>query len=130
LEVIEKEKYFLLSILVGAILAGILSLIPVWHLVLIAGIVAGLLNRTMKKGTLSGAAGVCVCWLIIMIYGMVTINAYILLDQFGALLIGSGFGWLIFIIVLLVGTMFGALGGAIGSAVMILLKGYVSYESS
>ncbi|GAG72649.1 unnamed protein product, partial [marine sediment metagenome] len=46
MEVIEKEKYFLLSILVGGVLAGILSLIPVWHLVLIAGILAGLLNRT------------------------------------------------------------------------------------
>lgn len=130
MEIIEKEKYFLLSILVGAVLAGILSLIPLWHLVLIAGILAGLLNRTMKKGTLSGAAGVCVCWLIIMIYGMVTINAYTLMDQFGALLIGPGFGWLIFIIVLLVGTLFGALGGAIGSAVMIIIKGYETSESS
>ncbi|GAI64109.1 unnamed protein product, partial [marine sediment metagenome] len=34
-------------------------------------------------------AGGSVCWLIIMIYGMVTINAYTLMDQFGALLIGS-----------------------------------------
>jgi len=128
MEVIEKEKYFLLSILVGAVLAGILSLIPVWHLILIAGIVAGLFNRTMKRGTLSGAAGVCVCWLIIMLYGMVAMNAYTLMDQFGALLIGAGFGWLIFIIVLLVGTLFGALGGAIGSAIMIFYKGYESTE--
>ena len=80
----------------------------------------------MKRGTLSGAAGVCVCWLIIMLYGMVATNAYTLMDQFGALLIGTGFGWLIFIIVLLVGTLFGALGGAIGSAIMIFYKGYES----
>jgi hypothetical protein len=130
MEVIENEKYFLISILIGAVIAGILSLIPIWHLVLIAGIAAGLFNRTMKKGTLAGGAGVCIWWLIYMIYGMVAIGAYSLMDQFGALLIGSGFGWLIFLIILLVGTLIGALGGSIGSAIMISIKGYESSEVS
>jgi len=127
---VPKKKAITLKETTIAIRNRWVMIVALFVVVLIAGIVAGLLNRTMKKGTLSGAAGVCVCWLIIMIYGMVTINAYTLMDQFGALLIGSGFGWLIFIIVLLVGTLFGALGGAIGSGVMIIIKGYETSESS
>ena len=72
---------------------------------------------------MSGAAGVGILWLVFAIYKMLTVGAYSVLDQFGALLIAAGFGWLILILVVLFGVLFGALGGGIGSGVMILIKG-------
>jgi hypothetical protein len=120
---LEKEnQIFILSIFIAVVLASLLSLIPVWQLVIIAGIAAGVLNRSMKRGTLSGAAGVLIFWAIYMVHGMITKNTYTLLDQFGALIIGPGFGWLLVLLILLLGTLFGALGGAIGSGTMILIK--------
>jgi len=120
---LEKEnKIFILSIVVAIVLTSLLSLIPIWQLVILAGITAGVLNETMKKGTLSGAAGVFIFWLIYTVHGMITKNTYTLLDQFGALIISPGFGWLLLILILLLGTLFGALGGAIGSGAMILIK--------
>ena len=121
---ILNNKWFLISIVVGAIAAFILCYIPFWYLVIIAGILAGLFNRTMKKGIISGIIGVTIGWLIYMIIGIVLNNTYLLLDQFGALIIGEGFGWLMLLLILLIGALFGALGGAIGSGIIILIKGY------
>jgi hypothetical protein len=124
-----EDRNFLMSIFIAILLAGILSLIPLWQLVIIAGIFAGFLNKSMKRGTLSGAIGVFIFWLIFIVFHIVAINAYSLLDQFGALLISTGFGWLILIIILLVGTLLGALGGTIGSGLLMLLKGTESSEN-
>ncbi|UCC18753.1 MAG: hypothetical protein JSV62_11680 [Promethearchaeota archaeon] len=118
----REMQIFILSIIVALVLASLLILIPIWQLIILAGIGAGILNKTMKKGTLSGAIGVFIYWLIYTIHGMITKNTYVLLDQFGALIIGPGFGWLLLILILLLGTLFGALGGAIGSGAMILIK--------
>ncbi|TXT58877.1 MAG: membrane protein of unknown function [Promethearchaeota archaeon] len=117
-----EMRNFLISILVGIFTSWALLLIPIWQLIILAGILAGVLNSTLKKGILAGAIAVGLFWLIYMIIGFVSINAYTMLDQFGGLLIGSGFGWLIFIIVLLMGILFGALGGGIGSAMMMLVR--------
>ncbi|MFW9875765.1 MAG: hypothetical protein ACFFG0_21895 [Candidatus Thorarchaeota archaeon] len=118
----KENQIFILSIVVAIIFASLLSLIPIWQLIILAGIAAGIFNKTMKKGTLSGAAGVLIFWIIYTVHGIITKNTYILLDQFGALIIGPGFGWLLLILILLLGTLFGALGGAIGSGAMILIK--------
>jgi hypothetical protein len=124
---LEKEhQIFILSIIIATILSSLLSLIQIWQLVILAGIVAGILNKTMKMGTLSGAMGVLIFWTIYVIHGMITRNTYTLLDQFGALIIDSGFGWLLVILILLLGTLFGALGGAIGTGMMILIKPRIS----
>lgn len=118
---IEKKKFYL-STLLAAIIAGILSFIPLWQLIIIPGIIAGNFHEKRKKGIKSGAAGVVIFWAIYIVIHIITINAYLLLDQFGALLISSWFGWLILIIIILMGTLFGALGGAIGSEARILMK--------
>ena len=52
-----------------------------------------------------------------MVINIVDNNTYLILDQMGALIIGEGLGWLIFILILLCGRLFGALGGAIGSGI-------------
>lgn len=115
-------RNFLISILIGMFTAWALLLIPIWQLIILAGILAGVLNNTMKRGIIAGAISVGGFWLIYMVIGIYTINAFTMMDQFGALLIGSGFGWLIFIIVLLVGILLGALGGGIGSGMMMFVR--------
>lgn len=117
-----EDKFFFLSILFAVCIAYLVSLTSIWQLIIIAGIGAGILNKKMWKGTISGAIGVFLYYLIYALVGIISRNAYSLLDQFGALIVGAGFGWLIFLIILLVGTLFGALGGAIGSALYILIK--------
>ena len=117
----EKKVYYK-SILTAGILAGLFSLIPLWHLIIIPGIIAGNFHLDRKKGAKSGAIGVLIAWIIYIFIHIIFINAYLLLDQFGALLISSGFGWLILIIILLMGIVFGALGGALGSEARILMK--------
>ena len=58
-----------------------------------------------------------------MVYAVLTRNAYINLDQFAGLIFGNlGFGWVLFVVILLFGVLFGALGGAIGSGVAILIR--------
>jgi len=119
----EKETIvFSISILVTLVIALFLSFSSVWQFIIIAGIIAGILNKTMKRGALSGAAGVGLFWTIYMLHGVITKNSYPLLDQIGTLLIGTGYGWLIFLFILLMGISYGALGGAIGSGEMILIK--------
>ena len=100
---LEKEnRFFILSIIVAVVLSSLLSLIPIWQLVILAGIAAGLLNKTMRKGTLSGGAGVLIFWTIYVAHGIITKNSYKLLDQFGALLFSrNGFLKDLFLLLLL-----------------------------
>ena len=117
-----EDKFFFLSILFAVCIAYLVSLTSIWQLIIIAGIGAGILNKKMWKGTISGAIGVFLYYLIYALIGMIARNAYSLLDQFGAIVVGAGFGWLILLIILLVGTLFGALGGAIGNGLLVLIK--------
>ena len=116
-------RNFLISFILAAIITFILTYIPVWQLIIIPGIIAGLFNKTMRRGIYSGVLGVLIVWLFYMIYKMSANNAYTNLDQFAGLIFGGlGYGWVVFILILLLGVLFGALGGAIGSGVMILLR--------
>jgi hypothetical protein len=114
---------FLIGILFSAIITFFLTFVAIWQLIIIPGLVAGVFNKKMKKGICSGAIGISIIWVSYMIYAILTRNAYTNLDQFAALIFGSsGFGWILFIVILLFGTLFGALGGAIGSGMTILIK--------
>ena len=114
---------FLIGILFSAIITFFLTFIPIWQLIIIPGLVAGVFNKKIKKGIYSGAIGISVIWILYMVYAILTRNAYTNMDQFAGLIFGSsGFGWILFIVILLFGILFGALGGAIGSGMMILLK--------
>lgn len=124
----EEKKKLLLGIVFTAVVAGILSLIPLWHLVIIAGIIGGYMSVNMRKSIMSGALGILIYWGIYLIYFMITINAYIILDQIGALFIGESFGWLIIILILGMGTLFGALGGALGNFLRTFIKKERSYK--
>jgi len=101
----------------------ILTFIYVWQLIIIPGILAGVFNKTIRRGIYSGALGVSIIWVIFMIYRIIEQNVYINLDQFAGLIFGGlGYGWVIFVLISLFGVLFGALGGAIGSSISILVK--------
>lgn len=120
---------FLIGILFSAIISYFLTFVAIWQLIIIPGIVAGIFNKKMKKGMYSGAIGISIIWTLYMIYAILTRNAYTNLDQFAGLIVGSlGFGWVLFLIILLFGASFGALGGAIGSGLTILIKLIIKNE--
>ncbi|MHA1657812.1 MAG: hypothetical protein ACTSUT_01645 [Promethearchaeota archaeon] len=115
----DEKKTFYQSILVAVVIAGIVSFIPIWQLVILAGLFAGNFHNKIKQGVKSGAAGMVIYWGIFITYKLITINAYLMLDQFASLL--SIYGWIILIIIILMGAVLGALGGAIGSEMRILM---------
>lgn len=102
----------------------IFTAISVWQLVIIPGIIAGLFNKSMKRAIFSGLFGVLFAWLIYIIYGLIVRNVYKILDQFGSLIIGSGYAWLLLILIIIFGAIFGALGGGLGNGLLFLYKFY------
>lgn len=118
-----ETRTFIVSILFTMLITYILTFIYIWQLIIIPGILAGVFNKTIRRGIYSGALGVSIIWVIFMIYRIIEQNAYINLDQFAGLIFGGlGYGWVIFVLISLFGVLFGALGGAIGSSISILVK--------
>ena len=126
----EKEKIILLlSFIIVYCITSVLTLIPVWHLIIIPGIIAGIMNKSMRYGILAASIGILSCWLIYILFGMATRNTYAILNQIGALLFGSGSGWIFVILILLIGAIFGFLGAVIGNLSLILVNKYILAES-
>ncbi len=126
---IENRKFYI-SIIVVSCLTMLLTLIPVWQLVIIPGIIAGMLNKSLKRGILSGFCGVSLSWGIYVIVGLITRNVYFLLDQFGELIFGGDSGWIFLILVILLAAIFGAIGGGIGNGLMAVIKIYLDKHPS
>ena len=121
---IENRKFYL-SIVVVLCLTMLLTLIPVWQLVIIPGIVAGMLNKSLKHGALSGFSGVTISWGIYILFGLFTRNVYFLLDQFGELIFGGGSGWIFLILIILLAAIFGIIGGGIGNGLRTITTLYL-----
>ncbi len=126
---IENRKFYI-SIIAVSCLTMLLTVIPVWQLVIIPGIIAGMLNKSLKRGILSGFCGVSLSWGIYVIVGLITRNVYFLLDQFGELIFGGDSGWIFLILVLLSAAIFGAIGGGIGNGLMSVIKIYLDKHPS
>ncbi len=120
-----ENRTFYISIIVVLCLTMLLTLVPVWQLVIIPGIIAGMLNKSLRHGILSGFSGVTLSWGIYVLVGVFTRNVYFLLDQFGELIFGGGSGWIFLILIMLLAAIFGAIGGGIGNGIMILIKIYL-----
>jgi cell division protein FtsX len=65
---------------------------------------------------------VSLSWLIYIIAAFATRNTYVILEQIGNLFLGSGFGWLILMLILIIGIILGALGGGLGYSFAVLIK--------
>jgi hypothetical protein len=125
-----ENKKFYISIIVVLCLTMLLTLIPVWQLVIIPGIIAGMLNKSLKRGILSGFSGVTLSWGIYVIVGVFTRNVYLMLDQLGELIFGGGSGWIFLILIILLAAIFGAIGGGIGNGLMAVITAYLEKHPS
>ncbi len=125
----ENRKFYI-SIIVVLCLTMLLTLIPVWQLVIIPGIIAGMLNKSLKRGILSGFSGVTLSWGIYVIVGVFTRNVYLMLDQLGELIFGGDSGWIFLILIILLAAIFGAIGGGIGNGLMAVIKIYLDKHPS
>jgi len=126
----EDIRNFYISIFVVTCLTMLLTLIPIWQLVIIPGIIAGIINKSLKHGVISGSLGVTLSWGLYILVGEISRNVYFLLDQLGGLIFGEGFGWAFIVLILLLAAIFGAIGGGIGNGMMILIKTYFEKHPS
>ncbi|NHJ31666.1 MAG: hypothetical protein FK732_02280 [Asgard group archaeon] len=107
----------------GFILALALAFTPAWYLAILAGIITGAFYNEMKKGVVAGLIAVGLGWTFYVIIKTSTSNIETLLNQVGGIILGSyGMGWLFIIAVILLGFIFGALGGTLGSGIRKLIQ--------
>ena len=126
----QDKRNLIIGTLVTLGLSSLLSLIPLWQLIFLAGIVGGFINRKILYGALSGAIGVGIFWILYIIDGVFYKGLFNLFDIFGALIIGSGMGWIILLLIILLGFVFGFLGGSLGSSGGNLFLYYYNKQSS
>ncbi|NVM46317.1 MAG: hypothetical protein HWN79_15515 [Candidatus Lokiarchaeota archaeon] len=126
----EDNRNFYISVFVAICLTMLLTLIPIWQLIIIPGIIAGMINKSLKHGVLSGFLGVTLSWGLYILIGTISRNVYALLDQLGGLIFGEGFGWAFIVLILLLAAIFGAIGGGIGNGLMALIKMYLEKHPS
>ena len=110
----SENQDLIIGIITSFVIASIFSMIPVWQLIIIPGIIAGVLNTTIKRAALASGIGTLITWSLYVISGVILNNVDLILDQFGALIIGPGYGGLFIFLILLMSLAFGALGGALG----------------
>lgn len=126
---VENRNFYIIVIVVMC-LTMLLTLIPIWQLVIIPGIIAGIFNKSLKHGALSGLLGVTLSWGLYILVGILTRNVYFTLDQLGGLIFGEDFGWVFLILILLLAAIFGAIGGGIGNGIMVIIKIYAKKHPS
>ena len=119
----ENEELFI-GISVSFIIASIISLIPVWQLIIIPGVIVGALSKTLKKASFTSGIGTLMAWSLYTVSGLALKNTYLIFDQFGALIIGFGYGWVFVLIILLMGLAFVIIGGALGYFIRMVYNDY------
>ena len=97
----SEYKTLILSIFFGACLSMVLTLIPIWQLVIIPAIITGIINQKMRDSIIAGILSILIPWSIYIGYGFATRNVYVILDQLGTLIFGAGFAWVFLLIVFL-----------------------------
>lgn len=116
-----KNHSFALSIVACAVTGFIFALTPIWQLSFIAGGIGGVFNSHQKKGALSGMIGMLLAWSASIFFYLLLNKTNILFDQLGVLILNqTGMGWLFVLLIILIGTIIGTLGGLVGSGINIL----------
>jgi hypothetical protein len=122
----RKEKWLkfytsnelVFGIVIGLVLAFGFAFTPVWPLAIIAAIISGLFVKKMWHGCVIGLGSVGIAWSAYVLIAITTTRVSILMDQLGQVIIGvSNSGWLLVLIVVIVGFILGALGGSLGSGI-------------
>ncbi|MFX1313663.1 MAG: hypothetical protein ACFFHD_13795, partial [Promethearchaeota archaeon] len=63
LNISVDTRNFIISFLLASSITYILIFIKIWQLIIIPGMIAGVLNKTMKQGIYSGALAVFLVWM-------------------------------------------------------------------
>ncbi len=112
------------GVLVSFLITWIFTNIPIWQLVIIPGFITGVLSKTLKRASLTSGFGIFLAWGLYILFNVILTSITVILDQFGALIIGPGYAWLFILIILLIGLVLGILGGAFGFLVKKIIKDY------
>jgi len=122
---------------IGYILSYILGLIlifsPIWQLMIISAIVGGLCVTNSRTGAKVGAFGIVASWLTYIIYSILISNVEILMNQVAQIIFGVGdFGFVLIVIILVLGGIIGAFSGVIGSSIraIIIIKKDKDFEET
>ena len=101
--------------LAGFGLALLLLLTGTWQLAYLAGFLAGMLSTRARRAVLLGTIGVTLAWAAYLVYVFVLGKGFQLADLVGQILgAGSGSGWLLTLLTLILGAILGAVGGLTG----------------
>jgi hypothetical protein len=124
LEKSEKRFYDRLEPFIGFIIclgAAIgFSFTAIWPLVFLAGFLGGIFVQKVWQGAVIGFLGCLSAWSVYAIIKTTAINTNILFNQIMGIFFSSqNLGWLLIILIILVGGIFGLLGSVIGSGCRI-----------
>lgn len=104
-----------LGIIVTYITATAFAFSKLWWFALIAGLLGGVFHKKSVKAVLYGGLTVALGWFTFVLIELIATNVNILLDQLGVFILGdTGMGTVLILIVVLVGFIFGMLGGYMG----------------
>ncbi len=119
-DILEKYGTYL-GICAGFIVAFLATFTSFWQLAIVAGIIGGIFCIKTKLGALVGSLGVGLAWLVYVIIKALTTQVIALFDQVGSIIIGStGLGIVFVILVVVIGFLFGLIGGYLGSSIRVL----------
>ncbi len=117
------ELMFYLAPVIGFLLALGFAFTPVWQLSILAGMISGLFYSKMKKGVVAGLLSVGIAWSLYVVIKISISNIETLFNQIGGIILGNeNLAWLFIILIILLGFIFGALGGSLGSGIRKLLE--------
>ena len=122
LQVISKYGVFIGFDAVAVLAFLFVILTPYWWLALVAGAIGGFFVLHTKTASRVGFLGVIAAWIVFLLIKIAMGNILDLIDMIGAIIIGgSGNGWIILLLIMIVGGSLGALGAYFGSALRSLL---------
>ena len=117
----SDNKTVIFSSLFGICLTMILTLIPIWQLVIISPILTGMLNQRMRYSIIAGINSILISWIIYIAIRLTLGNVYDILDLLGSLIFEAGYAWIFLLIIFLTGVILGALGGGLGNKLKNLI---------
>ncbi len=101
------------TIVVVLTIAIVFQTSGLWVTMIIAGAFAALFTRSVLKSGIAGFLGVAGAWGIILVCLSITAQALDIANFFISLLGLTGLGWVVFIIIVLIGGMLGASGAIV-----------------
>jgi len=113
---------FLVSLGVGFVACFAATLLGPWVLLVVGGAIAGLVAGNWIKGFFSGIISGGLAWGFLVLYYLMSTQAYTLFQQFLGLMDFSSLAFIVPILTAIVGMWLGGIGGLTGGAVYYILE--------